>query len=283
MDIVDTQVHLNHWMDEATTIAAMNALGISAMLVDEAWDFGEGRPPHAALPYYVTKHGANRPISPGGSAAALRHPDRFSFLLRVNPLDPELEAWVEQAAATPGFRAMRYLLADKDDAAALLAGARMGFFQAASDHDLVVFAGGHSHAPLFEPYAKAFPSLPIVIDHCGFPLGEGAFERTLDLARYPNVHLKWSHAPCVFGAKAFPYPEVRPFLNRALEAFGRERIMWASDFTAEPAVRTTCGGPDVRWADALYYMKCNPDLSEGDLEWVLGGTARKVLRWEQAA
>lgn len=282
MDIVDAQIHLNHWLDEATTLHAMDALGIASALLDECWDFGEGRPPHAALPYYQLPGGTYRPVSPGGQAAALRHPDRFSYLLRVNPLDPELEGWVAQAAAVPGFRAVRYMIADAGDAAALAAGERMAFFKAAQANGLPVFVAGHAHGPLFEPYARAFPSLPIVIDHCGFPIGEGAFEAMLAMAEYPNVYLKWSHAPCIFGAGAFPYPEVRPFLSRALDAFGRERTMWASDFTAEPAVRHGCSGPDVRWGDALYYMRCNPDLSESDLEWVLGRTARKVLGWEPA-
>lgn len=280
MDIVDAQIHLNHWYDEATTLAGMDALGIASALLDECWDFGEGRPPHAARPYYQLPGGAYRPISPGGQAAALRHPDRFSYLLRVNPLDPELEGWIAQAADVPGFRAVRYLIADAEDMQAVASGARMDFFRAANAHGLPVFVAGHAHGPMFTPFAKAFPSLPIIIDHCGFPLGDGAFEALLATAQYPNMYLKWCHAPCIFGAKAFPYPEVRPFLNRALEAFGRERIMWASDFSAEPHVRQGCGGPDVRWGDALHYLRCNPDLSEEDLAWVLGRTARKVLGWE---
>lgn len=281
MDILDAQVHLNHWLDEKETLGVMDALGIRSALIDECWDFGEGRPPHAAKPYYQLPGGAYRPVSPGGMASSLRHPDRFSYLLRMNPLDPELDSWMAQAASVPGFRAVRYLLADAEDAQAVMTGGRMDFFQAAQDNNLPVFVAGHAHGPMFEPYAKAFPNLSIIIDHCGFPVGEGAFEAVLAMAKYPNVYLKWCHAPCIFGAKAFPFPEVRPFLRRAIDAFGADRVMWAGDFSAEPSVRAGCGGPDVRWGDALYYMLCNPELSQDELEWVMGKTARKVLRWEE--
>lgn len=95
------------------------------------------------------------------------------------------------------------------------------------------------------------------------------------------MFVKWCHAPLTFGASRFPFPEVRRFLARAMDAFGRERILWASDFTAVEYAGEVTEKPvsAYTWAEALFYMRTNPDLSAEDLEWVLGGTARKVLGW----
>jgi predicted TIM-barrel fold metal-dependent hydrolase len=114
-----------------------------------------------------------------------------------------------------------------------------------------------------------------VIDHCGLPREIGEFDQVLALAKYRNVFLKWCHAPRVFRAAEYPFPEVMPHLARALDAFGRERIMWASDFTA---IRT-----GHTWAEALFYLRDNPSLSEGDKEWILGRTLRTVLDWPAPA
>ena len=129
----------------------------------------------------------------------------------------------------------------------------------------------------------ACPALPVVFDHCGLSPRPGDFDALLRLAAYPNAHLKWCHAPIVFRGGRYPFPEVRPFLHRALDAFGRERVMWASDFTAVPLAARVLDGPQYSWAEALFYMRANPDLSEGDLEWLLGRTARKVLDWPAGA
>ena len=69
------------------------------------------------------------------------------------------------------------------------------------------------------------------------------FERVLELASYPNLCLKWSHAPATLSAEPFPYRDVIHLLRRAIDAFGVERIMWASDYTQS---RATFG---ATWTD----------------------------------
>lgn len=283
MDIVDTQVHLFLTMDDDTAIQVMDALGIASALIDEAWDFGDHSIPHSANPAYRLPSGHYRAISPGGQKAAMRRPDRFSYLLRINPEDPEMEGWMEQAAATPGFRAFRHVSMGPAEEAAAAAGERMAFFKAAERIGLPVFIGTPGQVAAFEQYIRACPALPVIFDHCGIAKSDEQFDDLLRLAQYETVHVKWSHGPLIFDAKAYPFPEVRPYLARALDAFGRERMMWGSDFSAIPYVRAAVGtGPEFSWSEALYYVRDNPDLSESDLEWLLGRTARQVLKWERA-
>jgi hypothetical protein len=90
-------------------------------------------------------------------------------------------------------------------------------------------------------------------------------------ARYRNVILKWSHAPFFFAATPYPFPDAVALLQRALAAFGPERVMWGSDFTVTLEFAS--------WAEELFYVRDAAALSPSDKEWILGRTARHVLRW----
>ena len=45
-----------------------------------------------------------------------------------------------------------------------------------------------------------------------------AFDAVLQAARWPNVALKWAHAPAHFAAGGYPNLAARPFLRKALDA-----------------------------------------------------------------
>ena len=103
MDIVDAQVHVNVLGTEVT-LAIMDALGIQGVLFDEYLTAADDGALH---PGYRLPNGAFRSVGPNAEAAALRHPDRFAFLMRVDPLDPGIEGWIETLATAPGFKALR--------------------------------------------------------------------------------------------------------------------------------------------------------------------------------
>jgi L-fuconolactonase len=95
-------------------------------------------------------------------------------------------------------------------------------------------------------------------------------DEVLKLAEYPNLAVKLSHAPMLLRAGGYPFEAVRPYLRRAIEAFGVERLMWASDATVMP---------QYAWADLLNYLRLDPELSDDEKVWLLGQTARKVFSW----
>src|SRR5882724_10974078 len=82
--------------------------------------------------------------------------------------------------------------------------------------------------------ARAFPNVPIVLNHTGFPWdrseeGLTAWRRAMEvLAREPNVHVKVSE----FGLKDQPweYESNRRVVLDALSIFGIERAMFATNF-----------------------------------------------------
>ena len=77
----------------------------------------------------------------------------------------------------------------------------------------------------------------------------------------------------MFNAAGYPNHAARPFFRKALDAFGAERVMWASDISANQTGES--------WAELIFAITENPGLSASEREWVMGKSARKWLSWEE--
>lgn len=284
MDIVDAQIHIGPGrIDEVE--AAMDALGIRAVLLDEEWMWGLQQQPH-----YPLASGGFRPIGPTAQLAAMLKPDRFSWLLRIKRQDPEYAALIRMVRDAPHGRAIRIdpgML--PEDTEAFGAGGFDHILAAACDAGLPLFAFAPDQPESIRRAVRKFPDLKFVIDHCGVfsnelramlmagatPLDEAAqlelFDRVLALAEHLNVALKWCHPSFMFGKPAWPGDELWPILRRAIAAFGADRIMWASDYTANQRGES--------WGEILYGLRADPDLSDEERRLILGGTARRWLDW----
>jgi predicted TIM-barrel fold metal-dependent hydrolase len=95
------------------------------------------------------------------------------------------------------------------------------------------------------------------------------FAEVLRLADFPNVALKWSHEQIGFGAAEYPFTETRPHLREAVDAFGAERILWASDKSVLP----------LTWSDIVHAVRDDPGLSADEKASIMGGTTRRLLDW----
>jgi predicted TIM-barrel fold metal-dependent hydrolase len=271
MDIVDAQVHANVLGTEKT-LAIMDALGIQAVLVDEylaAADDG------ALHPGYKLSNGTFRPVGPAAEAMAMAHPERFAFLMRVEPTDPGIEGWVETLAAAPGFKALRTVIFTPAECAVFDGGGHDRLLRAARAHGLPVFVTCPRRVPHLAQYAERFPDIQFIIDHCGVPFdaprGEATIDDAVAMARYPNVAYKWAHAPSFLSTAPYPFPDLEPKLKRAVDAFGPERVMWASDYTVSRR--------RANWGEALFGLRHSPSLTEDEKAWILGRTARRMLKW----
>jgi predicted TIM-barrel fold metal-dependent hydrolase len=296
MDVVDSQIHLGPGHIEET-LAAMDAVGVRAAVVDEFW-LGQ-----AFMPFYPVADGkVRRPTQPTAELAALSHPERFSYVVRVDRRDPEAAAIVRLAAAKPQARALRLspgiTQAELD---ALSSGGYDDLLTAAADAWIgVIFMAIPGNAPALGPTLEKVRSLRFVVDHCGMPtpaasraklaalgaaeplpeMGDTSddpgkareFERVLRLAdAHPDLGLKWAHAQRMFGVSGYPFAPLRPYLRQAMDAFGAERMMWASDASANHTGET--------WAQLLFWLIENPDLNADERASLLGGTARRWLDW----
>lgn len=293
MDIVDSQIHMGPGGIEKV-LAAMDALGIKAAVIDEFWIGMPGE-----MPGYAVHAGAetvHRLMTPTAQLAALTHPDRFSYLLRIDRRDPELRSLIHQLRDAPSARALRITPGlNETELNALASGAYDEMFREAAEHGLPIFVTIPGNAPAMRPSIEKFPSVHFIIDHCGMPFSfamkkglaesgiggelsdtggttdETEFAKVLRLADLPNVSLKWGHAQGLFGVSGYPFIGLRPHLRNALNAFGSERVMWASDVSANLTGES--------WAELLFWLMDNPDITQAERENLLGGSVRKVLNW----
>lgn len=279
MDIVDAQVHFNRFGALESGLAAMDAVGVNALVYDEYWQFDE----HARiLPGYELPNGAFRHVFPLAEAASLLHPERFAYLVRFDRRDPELEAMIATVRTMPQRKAVRVVPWTDEGFAQFGEGAEDPVFAAAQRHGVPIFVLLPGRTNLLHRYLRKFPDVPVIVDHCGVELQPGrlhndalsGFSEVLALAAYPNVSLKWTHAPRLSGGP-YPYPDVLAMLLRVVDTFGRERVMWGSDSTQTRDHHS--------WAESLYYIRDTDQLSEDDKRWILGGSLRKVLNWPAPA
>lgn len=283
IDVCDTQIHIGPGNIEET-LAAMNALGIQSVVIDEYWLPGLDYMPHQKLP-----DGGIRPVCPTAQLASLLHPDRFSYVLRVEISDPEYQAIIRMVKDSPsgiGIRIIPGMTAEGTRAFA--EGAYDNLLNAVEKSGLPLFLFLPDHPEIIAECAKKFPRLRIIIDHCGIYSNEmrmmlggkvparsqdeqlSLFDDVLSLSVYPNIALKWSHSSEMFNSPVYPGGELWPILRKAISSFGADRIMWASDFSVNQRGET--------WSEILYGIKGNSDLTDQEIRAILGGTARTWLK-----
>lgn len=268
MRIVDAQVHANQrGLDQS--IAVMDAVGVEAAVID-VWP-----PVRRKLPSGITRFDY-----PFAEEAVSRFPGRFAYVARFDPNDPEIDDLMAQVRTAPGRLCVR--LASGFDLKVLREGGHGRILTAAARHGVpvMIYPGG-DFASLTN-YVRKFDNVQFIIDHVGMGVERAALPDQLETtigqlltyAPYPNVAVKWGHAPRL-SREPFPYRDLIAQLRRVIDAFGVERLMWASDYTVTTD-HHTC-------AESLFCLRCSDQLSENEKEWILGKTVRKVLNWPQSA
>ena len=128
--------------------------------------------------------------------------------------------------------------------------------------------------PAIERFCVLYPRTRVVIDHFA-RIGIDGTIRPADLdnlcrlAALPQVFVKTS-AFYALGQKQAPYLDLAPMIRRLRDAFGAERLMWASDCPFQVQNGHT-------YAASLSLIRDRLDfLTAEDKQWLLRGTAEKV-------
>ncbi len=149
----------------------------------------------------------------------------------------------------------------------------------------------HTQLDDIASFAARIPELPIMIDHCGGPIGIGPYadqreevyaEWSAGLRRaaaVPNLHIKISGLGMArLGFRGDPaktsgelVAKWRPYVRACLDAFGPERSIFASNFPVDR--------PAASYRVLLNaYKKMLADLPEADLRAIFGGNARRFYK-----
>jgi L-fuconolactonase len=267
MEIVDAQIHATHRGLEQS-VAIMDALGVNAAVLDD-WP-----PTRQKLPSGIIRY-----AYPFAEEAVRQFPTRFAYVVRFDPNDPEIEDLVDHARKRPGCLCLR--IASGLDFKVMREAGHRRVLAAASKYRMpvMIYPGGE-HQTL-TGYVREFASVQFIIDHVGMGVDRAALpnqlettiEQLLAYATYPNVAIKWGHAPRL-SREPFPYRDLLTQLSRVIDAFGVKRLMWASDFTVTTDHHT--------YAESLFCIRSAENLSESDKEWILGKTVRELLSWPKA-
>jgi predicted TIM-barrel fold metal-dependent hydrolase len=120
-----------------------------------------------------------------------------------------------------------------------------------------------------------FPDTTLVIDHfarigADGQMREADLKRLCGLARHKHARVKVS-AFYALGNKRSPYLDLSPMIRRLLEAFGPQRLMWASDCPFQVQDGHT-------YRDSVELIEKRLDfLTADDRQWLLRKTAQRVF------
>ena len=120
------------------------------------------------------------------------------------------------------------------------------------------------------------PDLDVVIDHMAdcSPDAPDKLELLLNLARFPRVYVKISHTWSI-SQTGYPWADTFEQVKQVYQAFGGSRLMWGTDW---PVCLSRAS-----YSETLSVVRDEMDFfSPEDREWVLGKTALRLWRFQNA-
>lgn len=168
---------------------------------------------------------------------------------RIYPQNEPIERWLD----SPGLKAM---------------------FAAGAKERLAMCCLIDTNAlPALAKTCREFPETPVVIDHLARigvdgTLKEADIKALCDMAEHKQVTVKVS-AFYALGKKQPPYTDLAPLIKRVYDAFGPQRLMWATDCPYQVVSHT------YRQSISLIQQGL-PFLSADDKDWILRKTAERV-------
>lgn len=205
----------------------------------------------------------------------LRYPGVFSGVAVIDENAPKADFQMRTLAAR-GVRGFR-IHPGKQPVDVWLGSPGMAtMWQAAADQGLAICPLINPEAlPSIEKMCGRFPKTRVVIDHFARIGVDGQIrdeqvEALCRLAKCPHTYVKTS-AFYALGKKQPPYTDLGPMIQRLRNAYGAQRLMWASDCPYQV-------DPGHNYADSIALIRDRLDfLTPDDRTWMLGKTAEKVF------
>ena len=202
-----------------------------------------------------------------------RYPRRFVGHGLLDPLDPQNADQARDWIVERGLRGFRFHPMYYPDYKILTLDQNRALWEELSGHDVVIqFHMRAAQADQVAAIAQDYPSLPLIIDHMGYPDVQGGlaeFEPILDLARFDNIFFKLSD---VKGRSqtTFPFADVHPYVQALLQVFGAERTVWGTGYPGHHRTKHNW----LSLADELRLIRQGlPFLTSSQQDRILGGTA----------
>ncbi|HCB04220.1 MAG TPA: hypothetical protein DEQ43_08240 [Nocardioides bacterium] len=211
--------------------------------------------------------------------AAREHPDRFVVMGLLDSLDglaDRLAGWQDE-----GMLGVRLPCRQEPCATWVETGEIELFWTEAESAGIPVTAfGPGSKLDVIAEGARRHPGLRIAIDHLAMAPpdrvvdvpNDEQLERVIALAALPNVSAKLSSLP-LFSREGAPFHDMFEPARRVVDAYGPERCFFGTDLSRQP-----CSYPEA----IAMIREALADLSEDELDLVLGGALTRWLGWTPA-
>ena len=157
---------------------------------------------------------------------------------RISPRENPIESWLDGE----GFERM---------------------FATGAEHNLAICPLINPDAlPALDKRCEQFPEAPVIIDHlcrigASQPISDAHINQLCAMAKHPRVMVKIS-AFYALGIKTPPYDDLVELVHRVYEAFGAERLMWASDCPYQIV--------DHTYEDSIGFVRDRLDFLSADAE-----------------
>jgi L-fuconolactonase len=199
-----------------------------------------------------------------------QYPGTFRGVCRVDPVDPaspdHLSYWTEQ-----GFHGVRISPA-ADGSGDWFRGPLMpSLWKRCQDLKVpMTVLAPITRMPDVVPLMDRTPELTLVIDHMAdCPIDQPEqLEKLIALRRYPNVFVKISHTWSI-SKQPYPWLDAQQYVKRLYDAYGPQRLMWATDW---PILETW-----TTYDKALSVVRDEMKfLNAKDKEWMLSKSVEAV-------
>jgi predicted TIM-barrel fold metal-dependent hydrolase len=203
-----------------------------------------------------------------------KHQGVFSGVAKVDSSAGPRRAMIELAGQ--GVRGFRVGIPRRSPEMWLEEPGMAQMWKAAAEHGLsICLLINPESLPVVERMCRRFPETSVVLDHFA-RIGIDGEIRPADLdnlcklSAHKRVTVKTS-AYYALGKKKAPYLDLAPMFRRLLDAFGPERLMWATDCPFQVLDGHT-------YRESIDLVRRRLDfLSDADRDWLLRKTAERVF------
>ena len=205
--------------------------------------------------------------------SARRYPGIFSVVGMIDHDTANIEEKMYEDKKA-GVRAYRVILPMGNSEGFLDDSGYKRMFKIAADTDQAICLLSHPDGlSEINRICKDYEDTIIVIDHMA-RIGEvneildEHIDLLCNLSRYPNVYVKLSRFHAL-GNRHEEHEDLLPLINRVIETFGQDRVMWGSDSPYQVV--------EESYSNSINLVRYNLGLSDSELSAVLSDTANKVF------
>jgi predicted TIM-barrel fold metal-dependent hydrolase len=209
--------------------------------------------------------------------AAVKHPGRFVSHGLVDPFAENNAELARYWMSERGMRGFRFHPMFYENEQILSAARNRTMWDVLDELNAVIQVHMRvEHAADFDEIAKAYPGIPLLLDHMSYPdVTDGpdfaSHQPIFDLAKNPNVFVKISDTARQ-SLDEFPHPAIQAVIKRLVNEWGIARCMFGTGYPSYHRVKH--GWPSM--ADELAFIRGLEWLTERERDRLLGDTAKEV-------